>query len=63
MRSHCSTRYESRFVARRKFSLAAGVRLSRYLIPITIDSGPSKCSTRASRKPASFIQPMQSLPV
>ena len=34
-----------------------------YLIATTIESGPIKCSTRVSRKPASFIQPMQSAPV
>ena len=34
-----------------------------YLIPITIESGPPRCSTRASRNPASFIQPTQSAPV
>ncbi len=26
-------------------------------MPITIESGPTRCSTRVSRKPASFIQP------
>src|ERR1035441_3010707 len=34
-----------------------------YLIPITIEAGPIRCSTRVSLKPASFIQPMQSAPV
>lgn len=28
-----------------------------------VESGPTKCSTRASRKPTSFIQPTQSRPV
>jgi len=36
---------------------------ARYLIPTTIESGPTRCSTRVSLKPASFIQPMQSAPV
>ncbi len=35
----------------------------RYLIPTTIESGPIKCSTLVSRKPASFIQAVQSCPV
>jgi hypothetical protein len=34
-----------------------------YLMPTTMESEPTRCSTRASRKPASFIQPMQSAPV
>src|SRR3989442_3137400 len=34
-----------------------------YLLPTTIESGPSRCSTEASRNPTSFIQPMQSAPV
>ena len=33
-----------------------------YLIPIAIESGPTKCSMRVSRKPSSRIQPMQSPP-
>jgi hypothetical protein len=35
----------------------------RYLMPMTIESGPIKCSTRVSRNPASFIHPEQSAPV
>jgi len=34
-----------------------------YLIPTAIESGPTRCSTRVSLKPISFIQPMQSAPV
>ena len=34
-----------------------------YLIAITMLSGPTKCSTRLSRNPASAIQPWQSAPV
>ena len=34
-----------------------------HLIPTTIDSGPSRCSTLVSWNPASRIQPMQSAPV
>jgi hypothetical protein len=34
-----------------------------YLMPTVIESGPTRCSTRTSRKPASFIQPTQSAPV
>ena len=34
-----------------------------YLIPTTMESGPTRCSTRVWRKPASAIQPMQSAPV
>ena len=34
-----------------------------YLTPITIESGPIRCSTSVSLKPASFIQPVQSAPV
>ena len=34
-----------------------------YLIPMTMESGPTRCSTRVLVKPASFIQPMQSAPV
>jgi len=34
-----------------------------YLMPTTIDSGPTRCSTRVLVKPASFIQPMHSAPV
>src|SRR5262249_9776313 len=43
--------------------LAACGRRAGYLIPTTMESGPSKCSTRVSRKPASRIQPWQSAPV
>lgn len=31
-----------------------------YLIPITMESGPTTCSTRAAENPASFIQAMHS---
>ena len=34
-----------------------------YFTPTTIESGPTKYSTRVSRKPASFSQPWQSAPV
>ena len=34
-----------------------------YLIPMTMESGPTKCSTRVSRNPASFIHAEQSAPV
>jgi hypothetical protein len=34
-----------------------------YLMPMTIESGPTKASTRVSRKPAFFIQSLQSAPV
>jgi hypothetical protein len=34
-----------------------------YLMAITIESGPIKCSARVVVKPASFIQPMQSAAV
>lgn len=34
-----------------------------YLMPITMDSGPRRCSTRVEWKPAFCIQPMQSAPV
>lgn len=34
-----------------------------YLMPTTMESGPTRCSTRVLVKPASFIQPMQSAPV
>jgi hypothetical protein len=33
---------------------------THYLMAITIESGPIKCSALAVVKPASFIQPMQS---
>jgi len=33
------------------------------LMAITMESGPTRCSTRVVEKPASFIQPVQSLPV
>lgn len=35
----------------------------RYLIPTTIESGPTSGSTRLAENPASFIQPAQSTPV
>ena len=34
-----------------------------YLIPITMESGPTRCSARVSENPASSIQPMQSAAV
>ena len=34
-----------------------------YLIPTTIESGPTSGSTRVAENPASFIQPAQSAPV
>ena len=37
--------------------------LDYFLIPITIASGPTRCSTLVSRKPASPIHAAQSLPV
>ncbi len=36
---------------------------SAYLMPITIESGPIRCSARVSANPASSIQPMQSAAV
>ncbi len=36
---------------------------SVYLMPITIESGPIRCSARVSANPASSIQPMQSAAV
>ena len=34
-----------------------------HLMPTTIESGPTRCSTYASLNPTSFIHPMQSAPV
>jgi hypothetical protein len=34
-----------------------------YLMPTTMESGPARCSTRVSRKPASPSQAWQSAPV
>ena len=34
-----------------------------YLMPTTMESGPTRCSMRVSLKPASRIQPWQSAPV
>ena len=34
-----------------------------YLIATTIESGPARCSTKASRNPAFFIHDLQSAPV
>ena len=34
-----------------------------YLMPTTIESGPTRGSTRVDEKPAAFIQPTQSAPV
>ena len=41
----------------------AGRRRRVYLLPITIECGPTSGTTRAAAKPASRIQPMQSAPV
>ena len=38
-------------------------QIPTYLMPTTIESGPTRCSTLVSRNPASRIQPMQSAPV
>jgi hypothetical protein len=35
----------------------------RYFTPTTMESGPTRCSTRVSLKPTFFIQPEQSAPV
>lgn len=45
--------------------LASWIRqqLLSYRIPTTIESGPTRCCTRVSRKPASRIHPQQSAPV
>ena len=37
--------------------------ITGYFKATTIESGPTKCSTYASRKPAAFIHSMQSAPV
>ena len=37
--------------------------VTRYLMAITIESGPTSGSTRVDEKPAAFIQPAQSAPV
>jgi len=39
------------------------VRGASYLIPITMELGPARCSTRVCEKPTSCIQPWQSAPV
>jgi len=39
------------------------VERENHLMPTTIESGPTRCSTYASLKPTSFIHPMQSAPV
>jgi hypothetical protein len=48
-------------------SQATGLRafadVTAYLIPTTIESGPTRCSTRVDKNPASVIQPAQSAPV
>jgi hypothetical protein len=36
---------------------------ARYLMPITIESGPTSGSTRVAENPAAVIQPAQSAPV
>jgi len=36
---------------------------SGYLIPTTIESFPTRCTTEVSRNPTSRIQPAQSVPV
>lgn len=38
-------------------------RAVAYLMPTTMESGPTRCSARVSLKPASSIQPMQSAAV
>ncbi len=40
-----------------------GLLFAVHLMPTTIESGPIKCSTLVSRKPASRIHPEQSFPV
>ncbi len=62
-RQLCDFRKSGRLTAGRSRFRRDPPRASVHLTPITMDSGPSKCSTRASRNPASFIQPMQSAPV
>jgi len=42
---------------------AAAPQSPGYLMPTAIESAPARFSTQVSRKPASFIQPMQSAPV
>jgi hypothetical protein len=39
------------------------LKQQHYLMPMTIESGPIKGSTRVSRNPASFIHAAQSAPV
>jgi hypothetical protein len=41
----------------------SGVLNADYLIPMTMESGPMRCSTRVEWKPASRIQAVQSAPV
>ena len=49
---------------RHRNRLTAGSRRGlAYLNPITIESGPSRCSVRVSRNPASLIHASQSAPV
>ena len=50
-------------VSRTRFKAQGLFRQHPYLMPMTIESGPIKCSTRASRNPASFIHAVQSAPV
>lgn len=45
----------------RKRNLSSGLRF--YLMPTTIESGPTRCSTRVWRKPTWRIHPSQSAPV
>jgi len=42
---------------------AGGELKLSYLIPTTIESGPTRCSTRVDVNPTSCIQPWQSRPV
>ena len=53
--------YRSRAWSTRAGELCLG--RYRYLMAMTIESGPIRCSARVVVKPASFIQPMQSAAV
>jgi hypothetical protein len=44
-------------------AVSSALSLHRHLIPTTIESGPARCSTLVSRKPASRIHFEQSSPV
>jgi hypothetical protein len=52
-----------RTIALRPGQAARCVTAATYLIPITIESGPTSGSTRVSENPAAVIQPSQSAPV